>query len=59
MTISSTNAIVLNAILVEEVCLCSGSSNLELVIQRIKPLLEKEIKSATDSIKYYLKIPKR
>ena len=58
MTISGTNTITLNNVLVGDVWLCSGQSNMEISMQRVKPLYESEIKLAKNSKIHYLEIPK-
>ncbi|ULC60719.1 sialate O-acetylesterase [Flaviramulus sp. BrNp1-15] len=57
MTISGTNTIILNDVLVGDVWLCSGQSNMELPMRRVKPLYEDEIKSANNPKIHYIKIP--
>ena len=59
MTISGTNIITLNNVLVGDVWLCSGQSNMELPMRRVKPLYEDEIESANNPNIHYLKIPQR
>ncbi|SFZ92016.1 sialate O-acetylesterase [Flaviramulus basaltis] len=59
MTISGTNTITINNVLVGDVWLCSGQSNMEISMQRVKPLYEDDIKSANNPKIHYIEIPKR
>lgn len=58
MTISGTNTITLNNVLVGDVWLCSGQSNMEISMQRVKPLYEDDIKTADNPKIHYIEIPK-
>lgn len=65
MEIKGQNVIKINNILFGDVWLCSGQSNMELPMYRVKPLYEEEIKNARNtyiryfavSQKYNLKFP--
>lgn len=59
MVISGTNTITINNILVGDVWLCSGQSNMELPMRRVKPLYKKEIATAQNSRIRYIEIPQR
>lgn len=59
MTVFGTNTIILNNVLVGDVWLCSGQSNMELKMRRVENLYEDEIKSANNPKIHYLEIPKR
>jgi sialate O-acetylesterase len=49
MTISGSNALTINNILIGEVWVCSGQSNMELPMRRVSPIYEKEIAEAENS----------
>lgn len=59
ITISNnTDQITINDILIGDVWLCSGQSNMEISMQRVSPLYSKEIKEASyDKIRYF-EVPK-
>ncbi|MGY8908710.1 MAG: sialate O-acetylesterase, partial [Flavobacteriales bacterium] len=59
MVVSGENTIIINNILVGDVWLCSGQSNMELPMRRVSPLYEDEIKSANNPKIHYIKIPQR
>ncbi|WP_408647370.1 sialate O-acetylesterase [Winogradskyella poriferorum] len=59
MVISGTNTITINNILVGDVWLCSGQSNMELPMRRVKPLYKEEIATAQNSRIHYIEIPQR
>lgn len=48
MEIVASNRITLNDIVVGDVWLCSGQSNMELMMERVKPIYEAEIAHATN-----------
>ncbi len=49
MKIEASNSITLNDILVGDIWLCSGQSNMELQVRRVRPLYEAEIIAAENS----------
>ncbi|EOZ98779.1 Sialic acid-specific 9-O-acetylesterase [Indibacter alkaliphilus LW1] len=53
------NEIVLNDILIGDVWLVSGQSNMEINMQRVSPLYEEDIKSADFPLIRYFEVPKR
>lgn len=54
MVINGDNQVKIQNILFGDVWLCSGQSNMELPIYRVKPLYEKEIETATnDEIRFF------
>ncbi|MDH7911701.1 sialate O-acetylesterase [Winogradskyella sp. SYSU M77433] len=59
MVISGTNTITINNIFVGDVWLCSGQSNMELPMRRVKPLYKEEIATAQNSRIHYIEIPQR
>jgi len=59
MTIEGSNKIKLNNILFGDVWLCSGQSNMELPIRRVKPLYEEEISKANNSEIRFFDVPKK
>jgi sialate O-acetylesterase len=59
MTIGASNTITIRDILVGEVWVASGQSNMELPMRRVKPLYENEIVTANnDNIRYFY-VPRR
>lgn len=59
MTIEGANKLQINNILFGDVWLCSGQSNMELPIYRVKPLYEQEIKEANNKLIRYFAVPQR
>jgi sialate O-acetylesterase len=59
MQIQASNAIALQDILIGDVWVCSGQSNMELPMRRVKPLYEDEITSAENSYIRYLAVPQK
>ncbi|MFT2011374.1 sialate O-acetylesterase [Pontibacter sp. 13R65] len=59
MTISGSNSITLQDILIGDVWVCSGQSNMELPMRRVKPLYEKEIEQATNANIRYFDVPQK
>ena len=58
MKIEASNSITLNDILVGDIWLCSGQSNMELPVKRVRPLYEAEIaESANNQIRSFT-VPK-
>lgn len=58
MVISASNTINVNNILVGDVWLCSGQSNMELPMRRVIPLYAEEIKNANNDFIRYFEVPK-
>ena len=59
MVIKARNTITLQDILIGDVWICSGQSNMELPMQRVKPLYEKEIASAENASIRYFSVPQK
>ncbi len=57
MTIKASNTITLQNILVGDVWLCSGQSNMELPMRRVWPLYQQEIESADNTFIRYFEVP--
>ena len=53
------NAIKINNVLFGDVWLCSGQSNMELPMRRVKPLYESEIQNANNSNIRYFAVPQK
>ncbi|MDX2301808.1 MAG: sialate O-acetylesterase [Microscillaceae bacterium] len=54
LEIKASNTLTIQDVLLGDVWLCSGQSNMELPIRRVKPLYEKEISQASyDQIRYF------
>lgn len=58
MTITGKNTIVIKNILVGDVWLCSGQSNMELTMKRVSPRYPEEIKNAGNKFIRYFAVPK-
>ncbi|WP_335965798.1 sialate O-acetylesterase [Galbibacter sp. PAP.153] len=58
MRISGSNTIEVNNILVGDVWVCSGQSNMEIPMSRVKPLYEAEIPKANYPTIRYFEVPK-
>lgn len=58
MVIEASNTISINDILIGDVWICSGQSNMELPMRRVKPLYEEEIAGAENSFIRYFSVPK-
>jgi sialate O-acetylesterase len=58
MEIAGENSITINNILVGDVWLCSGQSNMETSMQRVSPLYETEIAAAGNPNIRYFEVPK-
>jgi len=55
MTIEASNSITLHDILIGDVWVCSGQSQMDINMQRVSPLYEEEIKNAgNDKIRYFV-----
>ncbi len=57
MKIKGSNSVELKNILLGDVYLCSGQSNMELPMRRVAPLYEKEITNATNNEIRYFAVP--
>ena len=57
MTIKASNTIVIKNILLGDVWVCSGQSNMELPMKRVKPLYETEIANAENPMIRYFAVP--
>lgn len=55
---NNTSRIAISDILIGDVWLCSGQSNMEISMQRVSPLYEEEIKNASNPNIRYFKVPK-
>lgn len=59
MTIAGINTIVINDILIGDVWICSGQSNMELTMKRVSPLYETEIANSENPYIRYFEVPKK
>lgn len=59
MSIKGNNQLEIKNILFGDVWLCSGQSNMELPMYRVKPLYEKEIKEADNKFIRYFAVPQK
>ena len=58
MVVSGENKITVKNILVGDVWLCSGQSNMEISMERVSPLYSEEIKNAGNNFIRYFTVPK-
>ncbi|RNI29340.1 sialate O-acetylesterase [Rufibacter latericius] len=58
MTLRASNTITLNDILVGDLWVCSGQSNMETPMSRVAPLYKEEIATAANSQIRYFEVPK-
>ena len=58
MTITASNKLTVNDILIGDVWLCSGQSNMELPVRRVAPLYEAEIAAAENNLIRSFTVPK-
>lgn len=58
MTIEASNTLIIKNILIGDVWICSGQSNMELPMKRVAPLYEAEIASADYPQIRYFEVPK-
>ena len=58
MKIEASNSITLNDILVGDIWLCSGQSNMELPVRRVRPLYEAEIAASANNYIRSFTVPK-
>lgn len=59
MTFVANNRLQVNNVLFGDVWLCSGQSNMELPMYRVKPLYEQEIKQANNKLIRYFAVPQK
>lgn len=59
MEIKASNSVTLNNILIGDVWLCSGQSNMELPMRRVQPLYEKEIAGSDNDLIRCFTVPKK
>ncbi|UCH14627.1 MAG: beta galactosidase jelly roll domain-containing protein, partial [Bacteroidales bacterium] len=59
MIVSGSNTITINDILVGDVWVCSGQSNMELSMKRASPLYETEIANSENQCIRYFEVPKK
>ena len=57
MNINANNAIYVRDIMIGDVWVCSGQSNMELNMQRVSPLYEAEIAASENQYIRYFEIP--
>ncbi len=58
MKIEAGNTVIINDILIGDVWLCSGQSNMELPVRRVRPLYEAEIAASTNNYIRSFTVPK-
>lgn len=58
MTIRASNSITINNILIGDVWICSGQSNMELPVERVAPVYEQEIEAARNPYIRHFEVPK-
>ncbi len=58
MTLTASNSLTVSDILIGDVWLCSGQSNMELPVRRVRPLYEAEIASAENNSIRSFTVPK-
>ncbi len=59
MSINSSNTIVINDILIGDVWICSGQSNMEISMERVSPIYETEIANSENPYIRYFEVPKK
>ena len=59
MIVEGNNRLEIKDILFGDVWLCSGQSNMELPMSRVKPLYENEIKQANNRLIHYFTVPQK
>lgn len=59
MTITGSNSITIKDILIGDVWICSGQSNMEISMQRVSPLYPTEIAEANNPNIRYFEVPKK
>ena len=58
MTITASNKLTISNIMIGDVWLCSGQSNMELPVRRVRPLYEAEIAAAENNLIRSFTVPK-
>ncbi|HEY8935328.1 MAG TPA: sialate O-acetylesterase [Cyclobacteriaceae bacterium] len=59
MTITASNTITINDILIGDVWICSGQSNMEISMKRVSPLYQKDIDNAENNSIRYFAVPQQ
>ncbi|MCX6132914.1 MAG: sialate O-acetylesterase [Ignavibacteriales bacterium] len=59
MTIDASNSITINNILIGDVWVCSGQSNMELPMRRVRPLYEQDVAEASNTYIRYFAVPQK
>jgi len=59
MTVAASNTITINDILIGDVWICSGQSNMEISMKRVSPLYPNDIANAENSSIRYFAVPQR
>ena len=59
MKIDGSNTITINDILIGDVWICSGQSNMELSMERVSPIYETEIANSENPYIRYFEVPKK
>jgi sialate O-acetylesterase len=59
MSISASNTVAINNILVGDVWICSGQSNMELSMKRVSPIYANEIANSENPCIRYFEVPKK
>lgn len=57
MTIFSSDTVKINDILIGDVWVCSGQSNMELTMKRVSPIYKKEIENSENKFIRYFEVP--
>jgi sialate O-acetylesterase len=59
MTVSASNSIIVNDIMVGDVWVCSGQSNMELPVKRVRWIYESDVANATNPSIRHFAVPQR
>ena len=59
MTLSASNTIIVKDIMIGDVWVCSGQSNMELPVKRVRPLYEQEIEQADNIYIRHFAVPQK
>lgn len=59
MTVNGDNTIIINDILIGDVWVCSGQSNMEISMDRVSPLYQTEIAHSENTFIRYFEVPKK
>jgi sialate O-acetylesterase len=59
MNISNTDTVVIKDVLIGDVWICSGQSNMEISMKRVSPIYETEIANSENPFIRYFEVPKR